>query len=218
MAAPIRNVLSVIKTKIDARFMMDRKRIFIANLSKGALGADKSHLLGALLVTQFQLAAMSRTDTPEHERKDFHLYVDECHNFMTDSFTSILSEARKYRLCLTLSHQYTSQLRLETLDAVLGNVGNIISFRVGEKDGKLLEREFGSMYPSRSFTSLPNYSCIAKVMDHGEPRDPCLVQTDPPRGPRCGRREKIVARSQEKYAVPRQVVEDKIDRWMRSRK
>lgn len=218
MAAPVRNVLGQVTSKIDARFMMDHKRIFIANLSKGALGADKAHLLGALLVTQFQLAAMSRTNIPESARTDFHLYVDEAHNFMTDSFTSILSEARKYHLCLTLSHQYSSQLKPQTLDAVLGNVGNIISFRVGEKDGKLLEREFGGVYPARAFTSLPNYSCLAKLMHRGEPADPCLVKTDPPLGPFCGRRETIICRSNEKYAVKREVVEDKIDRWMRSRK
>jgi hypothetical protein len=171
-----------------------------------------------LLVTQFQLAAMSRTDVPESSRTDFHLYVDECHNFLTESFASILSEARKYHLCLTLSHQYSSQLRPETLDAVLGNVGNIIAFRVGEKDGKMLEREFAGTYPTSAFTSLQNYSCIAKLMEHGEPCDAVVARTYPPLGRHHGRSKEMIARSNEKYAIRRTVVEDKIDRWMRSRR
>ncbi len=214
MAPPVRNILGQVKSKIDARFMMDDRRIFIANLSKGSLGSDKAHLLGAILVTQFQLAAMSRTDVPEESRGDFHLYVDECHNFLTDSFTSILSEARKYGLCLTLSHQYTAQLGQETLDAVLGNVGNIVSFRVGEKDGKALEREFSGGYPATTFSLLPNYQALVRLMNQGEPRDPFLISTEGPFARRYGHRDNLIARSRQKYAVPKSVVERKIRRWM----
>jgi hypothetical protein len=114
MSPQLRNILGQVRSKINARSMMDNKLIFIADLSKGKLGEDKSNLLGALLVTQFQLAAMSRADMPEAQRRDFFLYVDEFQSFATDSFISILSEARKYRLCLTLSHQYVEQLRPET--------------------------------------------------------------------------------------------------------
>jgi Type IV secretion-system coupling protein DNA-binding domain len=110
LASPVRNILGQVKSKINARFMMDKRRIFIANLSKGRLGEDNSNLLGAILVTMFQLAAMSRTNLPEQEREDFHLVVDEFQNVSSDSFISILSEARKYRLSLTLSHQHASQL------------------------------------------------------------------------------------------------------------
>lgn len=106
MAPPIRNILGQVQSRIDARFMMDNGRIFVANLAKGKLGADKANLLGSFLVAQFQLAAMSRADTPEETRRDFFLYVDEFHSFVSDAFAAILSEARKYRLCLTLSHQY----------------------------------------------------------------------------------------------------------------
>ena len=217
MAAPIRNILGQVKSKIDARFMMDNRRIFIANLSKGALGADKAQLLGAILVTQFQLAAMARANVPETSRQPLYLYVDDCHNFVTDSFNSILSEARKYGLCLTLSHQYTAQLRQETLDAVLGNVGNLISFRVGENDAKTLEREFGGKYPASTFNSLGNYHVVAKLMERGEPRDAFLAMTDPPEARRYGGRERLIALSRQKYAVPKQVVEDKIDRWIKRR-
>ena len=214
MAPPIRLMLGQIKSKVDVRFMMDDKRIFIANLSKGALGADKANLIGSLLMTQFQLAAMSRMDLPEASRRDFHLYIDEAHNFMTDAFTSILSEARKYRLCLTLSHQYSSQFRPSTLDAVLGNVGNLISFRVGDQDATVLEREFGNVYPANVFNSLGNYNVVCKLLDHGEPRDPFLGRTLPESGRRHGRGQNILRRSQEKYATPKHLVEDRIRRWM----
>jgi hypothetical protein len=165
-------------------------------------------------MTQFQLAAMSRTDTPEADRHDFHLYIDEAHNFMTDAFTSILSEARKYRLCLTISHQYSSQFRPVTLDAVLGNVGNIISFRVGDQDANLLTQEFGGVYPPNVFNSLGNYNVVCKLLHNGEPRDPFLGRTFPAQGRRYGRGENILRRSREKYATSKNVVEDKIRRWM----
>jgi len=131
MSPHVRNILGQVRSRINARFIMDNGRIFIADVSKGKLGADKSNLLGAMLVTQFQLAAMSRADMPEEKRRDFFLYVDEFQSFASDSFISILSEARKYRLCLTLSHQYIDQLRPEIRDAVFGNVGSMVAFRVG---------------------------------------------------------------------------------------
>jgi hypothetical protein len=217
MAPALRNILGQVKSKVDARFMMDDRRIFIANLSKGALGADKSSLLGSLLVTQFQLAAMSRGDLPEENRRDFFMYIDEAHNFMTEAFTSILAEARKYRLCLTLSHQYMAQLRPATLDAVLGNVGNLISFRVGEKDGTLLAREFEKSYPSTTFNSLGNYKVVAKLLQEGEPLQPFLGRTLASHGRRYGRSENLIKRSREKYATPTRIVEDKIRRWLEKR-
>src|SRR5258706_12372 len=128
MASPLRNVFGQVKSKIDPRFIMDNQRIFIANLSKGKLGEDKANLLGSLVVTKFQTAAMERASIPERERKDFFLFIDEFPNFSTDSFAGILAEARKYRLCLTLSHQYIEQMREEGKEAIFGNVGSIISF------------------------------------------------------------------------------------------
>jgi len=214
MAPPMRSVLGQVNPKVDARFMMDDQRIFIANLSKGELGADKSNLLGALLTTQFQLAAMSRTDISEVERRDFHLYVDEFHNFTTEAFTSILAEARKYRLCLTLCHQYSSQLRPETLNAVLGNVGSIVCFRVGDPDARLMDREFGGKYPASAFSSLANRRSVVKILKGGEPIDPFFGMPDAPTARRYGRLENIISRSREKYASPKQVIEDKIRRWI----
>lgn len=214
MSPHLRNVLGQVRNRIDARFMMDKRRIFIANVSKGKLGADKSNLIGALLVTQFQLAAMSRADMTEHERRDFFLSVDEFQSFATDSFVSILSEARKYRLCLTLSHQYVEQLKPEIRDAVFGNVGSIVAFRVGQHDAETLEREFGSAFPAGNFTRLGNYEVYAKLLNRGEWSEPFSGKTSLPSGERHGRSATIIRRSREKYAMKRDVIEDKIRRWL----
>jgi hypothetical protein len=215
MSPQLRNVLGLVKNKIDARSLMDSKRIFIADLSKGKLGEDKSNLLGALLVTQFQLAAMSRADMPESERQDFFLYVDEFQSFASDSFIPILSEARKYRLCLTLSHQYVDQVRPEIREAVFGNVGSIVSFRTSERDAQILEREFGGAYLAGHFTRLSNYEICVKMLTGGEAGEPFIGKTSPPIGKRHGRSEAIIRHSRHKYAIRREVVEDKIRRWLR---
>jgi len=214
MSPHVRNILGQVRSRINARFMMDNGRIFIADVSKGKLGADKSNLIGAMLVTQFQLAAMARADVPEAQRRDFFLYVDEFQSFASDSFISILSEARKYRLCLTLSHQYVDQLRPEIRDAVFGNVGSIVAFRVGHRDAKVLEQAFGETYRANQLTSLANHEVCAKLLADGQDYEPFLGKTLPPIGERHGRRETIVCRSREKYATSRQTIEDKIRRWL----
>ncbi|HEV8542741.1 MAG TPA: hypothetical protein VGR78_10155 [Verrucomicrobiae bacterium] len=126
LAPALRNVLGQVSTKINFRFMMDTGRIFLAKLSKGLIGETHSSLLGSLLVTGFELAALSRADVPAEKRSDFFLYVDEFQHCATESFASILSEARKYRLSLTLAHQYMSQISEQLRDAVFGNVGNLL--------------------------------------------------------------------------------------------
>jgi hypothetical protein len=216
MAAPLRNVLGQISDKFDLRFAMDQRRILIANLSKGLLGEDKANLLGAVLVSQFQTAAMGRANIPEHDRVDFHLYVDEFHNFATDSFSSILAEMRKYRLCLTLSHQHLEQVRPEICHAVFGNIGSMIAFRVGESDAEVLSREFGGGFDPGLFSDLANAEICAKILAGGRHSDPFLAKTYPPTGRRYGRGYNLVRRSRERYATPREVVEDRIRRWMRS--
>lgn len=214
MSPQLRNVLAQVRKKVDVRFMMDKGRIFIANLSKGKLGEDKANLLGSLLVTQFHLAALSRADQPEKERKDFFLYVDEFQSFASDTFASMLSEARKYRLCLTLSHQYVRQLRREVADAVIGNVGSLISFRVGYEDAEALRRAFGEDLLSSQFTGLGNGEICARILEDGKSVEPFLGRTFRPGGTRYGRRRKIVKRSRERYALRRSVVESKIKRWI----
>ena len=211
MSPHLRNILGQVRTRIEARFMMDEGRIFIADISKGRLGADKSNLIGSFLVTQFELAAMSRSDIPERERRDFFLYVDEFQSFMSDSFVSILSEARKYRLCLTLSHQYIGQLRPEIRDAVFGNVGSIVAFRAGQRDAELLEHEYAGDFVASRFVGLSNHEVCVKLLH----REPFFGRTLPPSGKRHGRRETIVRRSREKYAKRRKTVEDRIKRWLK---
>jgi hypothetical protein len=214
MSPPIRNILGQVRSKVDPAFMMDTGRIFIANLSKGRLGEDKSNLLGAVLVSQFQLAAMARAGVPSEERRAFHLFVDEFQNFASDSFASILSESRKYALSMVLSHQYTQQLRTEVQDAVFGNVGTLISFRVGDADAALLAREYGGHYEPRTFSGLDNYEVCVRLLERGRHAEPFLGRTLPAWGRRHGRRENLIRRSREKYSTPRSIVEAKIARWM----
>ena len=210
----VRNILGQVRAKVRIPFMMNTGRIFIANLSKGKLGADKANLLGSLLTTQFQLAAMSRVSQPESERRDFFLFIDEFHNFTTDAFTAILSEARKYRLCLALSHQYIDQVPPMVRSAVFGNVGSLISFRVGHYDAEILQREFGEIFRTETFVGLDRYQIIARLAEKGQTREAFQARTLPPIENYAGRRMNLIARSREKYAAPRATVEAKIDRWL----
>src|SRR3954469_14050188 len=214
MSPKTRDVLGQVKSKMDARFMMDNRRIFIANLSKGQLGEDKSNLLGALLVTQFHLAAMSRADILENDRFDFNLYADEFHSFASDSFASILSEARKYRLGLTLSHQYIDQLGPETRVAVFGNVGSMVIFRVGERDADILAKELGGTYATSSLTNLGSFEICAKLLHHGTNTPTFFGRTVTSEIKPHGKRDVIIRRSREKYGTKREVAEERIRRWL----
>ena len=159
---------------------------------------------------------MERANMPEKDRKDFYFFIDEFHNFSTDSFAGILAEARKYRLCLTLAHQYIGQLREEIRDAVFGNVGSLISFRVGSVDAIELAREFDSEYNPGQFTELGNHEVCVKLLAGGKCGQPFFGKTLPPWGNDYGCRNNLIRRSREKYATPRAVVEDRIQRWMKS--
>lgn len=214
MSPHLRNILGQIRSRIDARFMMDEGRIFIADVSKGKLGADKANLLGGLLVTQFELAAMSRSNVHESKRRDFSLYIDEFQSFASDSFVTILSEARKYGLCLTLSHQYTDQVRPNIREAVFGNVGSIVAFRVGQRDAELLEKEFSGEYSARQFVDLENHQVCVKILEYGRHGNSFLARTLPIWGFRHGHAERIVNRSREKYGTPRKIIEGRIRRWI----
>jgi hypothetical protein len=209
----IRNILGQVRTKLSIPFVMDRERLLIANLSKGHLGHDKANLLGSLLATQFQLAAMARVDVPEAERPDFHLFIDEFQNFSTDAFTSMLAEARKYRLCLTLSHQYIDRLSLPVRQAVFGNVGTLIAFRIGHADAEVIEKEFGGTFPASMLADLDRYEAVVKLLTEGVNQEPFRARMLPPLENRIGRKDKLIARSRERFATPRAVVEEKLKRW-----
>jgi Helicase HerA, central domain/TraM recognition site of TraD and TraG len=214
MSPLLRNILGQVKRKIDCGFMMNHGRIFLASLPKGALGADKSKLLGAMLVSQFEQAAMARAKLPPHERRDFNLYIDEFQNFSTESFASILSEARKYKLTLTLSHQYMGQLPESLQDAVLGNVGSIVAFRVSEADAHVLSREYGGEFAAHQFSDLENHHALVKLMRDGKTDVPFRVETCVPPFRYVGRAQSLIAQSRSKFTQKRSEVENKIKKWL----
>jgi hypothetical protein len=211
----VRNILGQVRSRVSIPFIMDHGRIFIANLSKGNLGHEKANLLGSLLTTQFQLAAMARSNQPEKERRDFYLFIDEFQNFSTDAFASILAEARKYRSCLSLSHQYIDQLPEPIRQAVFGNVGTLISFRIGNTDAEVMEKEFGNTFPSSFLADLDRYEAVVKLLVDGTNREPFRMKMLPPLENRVGHRDKLIPLSRERFAVPRSVIEGKLRRWMR---
>ncbi len=210
----IRNILGQVKSRVSIPFITDNQRIFIANLSKGKLGHDKTGLLGSLLVSQFQLAAMARTNQPEEERSDFFLFVDEFQNFVTDAFSSVLSEARKYRLCLTLAHQFCDQLSPALRQAVFGNVGTLVAFRVGYLDAHTLHHEFGEVFVQQQFVDLGRFETILRLHENGNTRPAFRATSSAPLSLGNGRREKLIARSRERFAIPRAEVEAKLARWL----
>lgn len=210
----IRNIIGQPTSAFDVRDIMDNKKILIMNLAKGKIGEDSSALLGAMMITKIQLAAMGRADIPEEERKDFYLYVDEFQNFATDSFANILSEARKYRLSLILANQYIMQLEEKVSDAVFGNCGTIVSFRVGAADAELLEKEFEPVFMMNDLVNLPKYNIYLKLMIDGIAGDAFSATTLPPilvETP--GIDEKVIAVTRERYASSQAEVEEKIRRW-----
>lgn len=211
----IRNIIGQVRSKVSIPFVMDEGRIFIANLAKGEIGNDKANLLGSLLVTQFQLAAMARSRQPEHERRDFYLFVDEFQNFATESFTAILAEARKYRLNLTLSHQYIAQLSPTVRDAVFGNVGTLIAFRVGFDDAEHLHGEFGEEFQPRQFVDLPRYETLIRNQSANGALHFQRARLLPPIETYLGRRHRLLARSRERFATKRTAIEDKLKRWLK---
>jgi len=215
ISAPlIRNIIGQVGSTIDMREVMDKEKILILNLSKGKIGEDNSMLLGALLITKIQLAAMSRVDMPEEKRKDFFLYVDEFQNFATESFVNILSEARKYRLALILAHQYIAQMDETVRDAVFGNIGTLVSFRVGAEDAEYLEKEFIPEFTAGDIVNLAKYNIYLKLMIDGVAGRPFSAQTLVPfPKPEVSNIERIIKASRERYGTSREKVEEKITKW-----
>ncbi len=176
---PLRRIICHPRSSFDIRQVMDQGKILIANLSKGRIGEDCSGLLGSMLVTKLHLTALSRADTPESSRKFFYLYVDEVQNFLTDAFSDMLSESRKFGLSLTLAHQYTSQLEEGIRSSILGNVGTLLVFRLGTEDAKMLAPEFAPAFGADDLIKLPNYHLYVKLMIDGVTSDPFSAVTWP---------------------------------------
>lgn len=208
----MRNILGQIKSGFNIREIMDNKKILLINLSKGKTGELNAKLLGMIFVMKFQAAAMSRQDTPEDERQDFCLFVDEFQNFSTESFESILSEARKYRLNLVLANQFMTQLTDKIREAILGNVGTIMSGRLGVTDAELMEKAFAPVFNAEDLHAMPNYSAIATVMMFDMPTSPFTMKLLPPMGESSDElMVRMKAYASSKHGRPREDVEREID-------
>ncbi|MDP2695957.1 MAG: type IV secretion system DNA-binding domain-containing protein [bacterium] len=217
--AIVRNVVGQSKSTINIFDMMNSQKIFLVNVSKGRIGEDNAALLGAMIITKVQLSAMERVRIPEEDRRDFYLYVDEFQNFATDSFASVLSEARKYRLNLIIAHQYIGQLvtdmSTKVKDAVFGNVGTMITFRVGAADAEFLEKELEPEFMIQDIVNLPNYRIYLKLMVDGVTSRPFSAATLPPLKMRVEAASvaEVIDGSRRRYAKPRQAIEDDIEEW-----
>lgn len=212
-SAIIRNIVGQPKSTIDMRDIMDSGKILLLNLAKGRIGEDNSALLGAMMITKLQVAAMSRIDIPEKDRHDFFLYVDEFQNFATESFANILSEARKYRLNLIIAHQYIEQLDENVRAAVFGNVGTIVCFRVGAADAEFLAKEFFPVFTETDLVNLTKYDVYLKLMIDGVASEPFSATGMPPVTNPDQLEDRVIRVSRERYAKTRAVVEEKISRW-----
>ncbi|MCD4705222.1 type IV secretion system DNA-binding domain-containing protein, partial [bacterium] len=212
----IRNIVGQVKSSIDMRDIVDNHKILLLNLSKGRIGEDNAALLGAMIITKIQLAIMSRVDIPEENREDFYLYVDEFQNFATESFTNILSEARKYRLNLVVAHQYIEQLEESVAAAIFGNVGTLITFRIGAADAEFLEKEFLPFVTQEDLVNLAKYKIYIKLMIDGIASNPFQALTlEPVPIPESSDETtaKVIRVSRERYTSQRDVVEAKILKW-----
>lgn len=207
----MRNVIGQTKSGFNLRDVMDNNKILLVNLAKGRTGELNSQLLGMIFVMKFQAAAMGRADIPEADRRDFALYVDEFQNFATDSFESILSEARKYRLNLVLANQFMTQLTDKIREAIIGNIGTVISGRIGITDAELLQKKFAPTFDAEDLTKLPNFQTIASVMINNVPSSAFSMSLLPPMGTSNAQlRDALKKLSAAKYGRPRAQVETEI--------
>ena len=213
----IRNIIGQPKSAFDIRKMMDERKIIIINLSKGRVGEGNANLLGSMLITRIYLAAMSRADVPAREMEklpNFYLYVDEFQSFANKSFENILSEARKYKLNLTIAHQYVEQMEEEVRDAVFGNVGTTVAFRVGPLDAELLEKIFMPQFMVQDIVNLGFAQIYLSLMIDGVGSPPFSAETLPPIAPPIiSYRDQIIASSREQFGRPRAKIEEEIKKW-----
>ena len=213
----IRDIVGQPKSTIDIRKIMDEKKILIINLSKGRIGESNANLLGSMLITKIYLAAMSRADVTEQGMKklpNFYLYVDEFQSFANESFADILSEARKYKLNLTIAHQYIEQMSDEVRAAVFGNVGTMVTFRVGAYDAEVLEKEFAPQFTAEDLVNLGMFQMYLKLMIDGVSSQPFSSSSLPPfPDPVISYRSEIIENSRRQFAQPKMMVEEAIQRW-----
>jgi hypothetical protein len=212
----VRNIFGQWKPSVDLSDVLTNNRILIVRLAKGLVGEEPANLLGSFIATGLQHAAMRRAALPEAERPDFHLHIDEFHNFTTDAFAGVLSEARKYGLTLTIAHQYLAQLSPEVANAVFGNVGSIISFRVSNADAERLALEIGELHP-RIFRDLEVGEICARLLQAEQAALSCQGRTPPELMTRYGKGTTVRSQSRQRYGRPRATVESCIARWLMHR-
>lgn len=216
-SAIVRNIIGQSESSFNLREIMDKKKIFIVNLSKGRVGEGNANLLGSMLITKIYLAAMSRADVQGSRQKDLpnhYLYVDEFQSFANRSFADILSEARKYKLALTIAHQYIEQMEEEVRAAVFGNVGTMIAFRVGSFDAEILEKEFAPIFLQEDIVNLGYTQIYLKLMIDGISSQPFSARTLPPiEEPHISYRDQAIEASRLQWAQPRKEVEEAIRLW-----
>jgi len=213
----VRNIIGQPSSSFDLRKMMDDKKVLIINLSKGRVGDGNARLLGSMLITKIYLAAMSRADLSEKDMAkapNFYLYVDEFQSFANKSFADILSEARKYKLNLTIAHQYIEQMEEEVRDAVFGNVGTMVTFRVGAFDAEVLEKEFAPAFTAEDLVNLGFTQIYLKLMIDGVSSQPFSATTMAPIArPEINFKDAVIKHSREQFSQPRSIVEKNIVDW-----
>ena len=207
----MRPIIAQQKSTINFRQVMDEGKILLVNLSKGKIGEINSKLLGLIVVGKLLMSALSRVDIPESQRRDFYLYIDEFQNFTTDSISQILAEARKYKLALTIAHQFIGQLSEEISKAVFGNVGSMASFRVGSEDAEFLEKQFAPVFDANDLINIDNYQCYAKLLVNNQATDPFNMKTYPPSKGNPEIKEALKELSRYKYGRSREIVEAEIE-------
>ena len=206
----MRPIVSQEKSSFDFRDIMDNKKILLVNLAKGRLGDINSNLIGLIIVGKLLMAALSRVDLPEEERNPFYLYIDEFQNVTTDSISTILSEARKYKLALTVAHQFIAQLDEKIKNSVFGNVGSMAVFRVSSEDSEYLVKQFAPVFTANDLMNIDNHNSYVKMLANGRPVKPFSMETNmPPRGTKI-LLDKIKELSYLKYGTDRAFVEEEI--------
>ncbi len=208
----MRPIVAQEKSALNFREIMDSRKILLVNLAKGRLGDINSNLLGLIIVGKILMAALSRVDSFGKEIHPFYLYIDEFQNVTTDSISTILSEARKYKLSLTIAHQFIAQLEEGIRDSVFGNVGSLSSFRIGSDDAEYLEKQFSPVFSAKDLMNIDNYNCYLKLLVHGRPVTPFNIEIPPPNPGRPEVADKLKELSYLKFGRDREEIEQEIMR------
>ncbi|MBI2639538.1 MAG: type IV secretory system conjugative DNA transfer family protein [Candidatus Sungbacteria bacterium] len=206
----MRPIIAQEHSAFNFRGVIDNKKILLINLSKGRLGELNSSLIGLIMVGKLLMASLSRVDMPETERNDFYLYIDEFQNVTTPSIATILSEARKYKLDLIITHQFIGQLDEQIKKAVFGNVGSMVSFRIGADDTEFMAKQFEPVFDQNDLLNVDNYNAFVKILTRGQTSKPFNIRTYPPVQPNAEIAERIKEYSRAKYGRPREEVEREI--------